>query len=361
MLKGNKGEWSEAYTFFKLLGDGVLYGADSELNKIPDVFYSVIKIIRSQKEGIEYNRNEKIEILDLQNNLLMTKPISEMNMVADEILTYTVNSKTTTFEIPSITSVLEEMSITTLKAPNTDKRDITIKIHDALLGSEPTLGFSIKSQLGSPATLLNASKATNVTYKLKTPLSTTDIEKLEDTPTLSAQLAEIYRYNNSLEYDSFDHPKFKRNLLMIDYGLLEIYADLLKVYFLKKDNYGNAMDSKISTLITGVANNDPLNIEQDCFAFYSYKIKELLTNIALGFTPATIWDGSYDATGGYIIIKDDGEIVCYHIYNRNEFRNYLFNNCKLDTPSRTKHGFGTFYNENGETYIKLNAQIRAIK
>ena len=41
MLKGNKGEWSEIYTFFKLLAEGKLYGADSELNKKDDIFYDI--------------------------------------------------------------------------------------------------------------------------------------------------------------------------------------------------------------------------------------------------------------------------------------------------------------------------------
>ena len=38
MLKGNKGEWSEIYTFLKLLSEGKLYGADGELNKKDDIF-----------------------------------------------------------------------------------------------------------------------------------------------------------------------------------------------------------------------------------------------------------------------------------------------------------------------------------
>ena len=31
-LKGNKGEWSELYAFFKLLADGRLYCGDGHLN-----------------------------------------------------------------------------------------------------------------------------------------------------------------------------------------------------------------------------------------------------------------------------------------------------------------------------------------
>ncbi len=74
--------------------------------------------------------------------------------------------------------------------------------------------------------------------------------------------------------------------------------------------------------------------------------------------PSKVWTGEYDATGGYLIVKADGEIVCYHIKKKNEFENYLFANTKLETASSSKHKFGEVYEENGEFFIKLNLQIR---
>lgn len=59
-LTGNKGEWSEIYTLFKLLGDGVVYAGDQNLNKIQDLFYPIIMILRQEKEGdINYQRKNK--------------------------------------------------------------------------------------------------------------------------------------------------------------------------------------------------------------------------------------------------------------------------------------------------------------
>ena len=66
-------------------------------------------------------------------------------------------------------------------------------------------------------------------------------------------------------------------------------------------------------------------------------------------------------TGGYLIVKENGDVLCYHIYNRNEFENYLFNNTKLDTASSSRHDFGTIYEQNEELYFKLNLQIRFMK
>ena len=94
------------------------------------------------------------------------------------------------------------------------------------------------------------------------------------------------------------------------------------------------------------------------FAFYEYKIKKILTDIALGMTPAKVWSGIYDATGGFLIVKKNGDVLCYHIYNRNQFEEYLFQNTKLETPSSTRHDFGKIYEENAKYYFKLNLQIR---
>lgn len=57
-MTGNVGEWSELYTLFKLLADGKLYAADADTNKIPNIYYDVLKVIRAQAdEKLEYCRS----------------------------------------------------------------------------------------------------------------------------------------------------------------------------------------------------------------------------------------------------------------------------------------------------------------
>ena len=86
-----------------------------------------------------------------------------------------------------------------------------------------------------------------------------------------------------------------------------------------------------------------------------------MTDVALGMMPSQVWTGKYDATGEYLIVKENGDVLCYHIYNRNEFEDYLLNNTKLDTASSSRHEFGKIYEEEGELYFNLNLQIRFIK
>lgn len=98
------------------------------------------------------------------------------------------------------------------------------------------------------------------------------------------------------------------------------------------------------------------------FDFYAHKIKDFLTTIALGMVPGTGWNGEFQVNGGYIIVREDGEVLCYHFYNRNEFRDYLFENTKLDTPSSSRHKFGKIEkDDDGSLVIKLNLQIRFIR
>ena len=108
--------------------------------------------------------------------------------------------------------------------------------------------------------------------------------------------------------------------------------------------------------------------------FYEYKIKRFLQDCAQGMTPEKPWLGIYDATGGQIIVKEDGDIVCYHIYELNRFREFLFNSTKFEGAStsedaenpghprsdaKKKFFYGWVYEEDGKYYIKINLQVRS--
>lgn len=62
--------------------------------------------------------------------------------------------------------------------------------------------------------------------------------------------------------------------------------------------------------------------------------------------------------GGYIIVKADGEILAYHIYNRNFFEQYLLDNTILERASTSRHEYMSLYEEEGEMFIKFNLQVR---
>ena len=57
-LKGNKGEWSELYAFFKLLADGRLYCGDGQMNRYDDKFYPILEVFRNDAiDRVSYKVN----------------------------------------------------------------------------------------------------------------------------------------------------------------------------------------------------------------------------------------------------------------------------------------------------------------
>ena len=52
-LSGNKGEWSEIYALFRLLGEGKVHAGDANMNKL-ELYYPILNIIREETKRYEY-------------------------------------------------------------------------------------------------------------------------------------------------------------------------------------------------------------------------------------------------------------------------------------------------------------------
>ncbi len=335
--------------FLKLLGDGVLYTADGSLNKKEDLYYPLIEVIRRENEkDIHYAKDDK-------GKLLLSLPAIEFETKARILLDEIKRSNHTTFEIHTIERFMQVIKCTKVKADSKDKSDITLVLHDCMTYSNETFGFSIKSRLGGSSTLLNSGKSTNFIYEIAGQLSKEQIDEINainSRAKLRDRLKRILGQGATLRFYGLEKGIFHANLQMVDTMFPLIASEFLLQYYLGNGNL-------VSELAKKVRETNPCNFNTDSsYMHYEYKIKNFLTDIALGMTPATIFDGLYQATGGYIIVQEDGEILCYHVYNHNEFQEYLFNNTRLDTPSTTKYDFGYIYKEDGKLYIKLNLQIR---
>lgn len=363
-LSGNKGEWSEIYVFLRLLEIGKLYAADADLNKMDDVFYNIINIIRKEDIGkLEFRVNQNagtITVVNTSNNTeLGTMPVAEFKAAADRLYTDITESQRNTrgaFSLESTEAFLDSLGVSTLKAPSEDKADIRIRIHDINTSIESVQGFSIKSRLGGPSTLINAGRTTNFIYEVTGPI---DDAVMNEFNTCSRKFKDKFdvlnQYGCDIEYTGMENSVFEGNLMLIDGDLPEICGYMLKSY------YGSGLN-KVTDSLSNITEANPLHYNlSNGHPFYSYKFKRLLSECALGMLPAKVWDGIADATGGYIIVREDGEVLCYHLFNHNEFENYLLQNTKFETASTSRHQFGSIYKENDNYYIKLNLQIRFIK
>jgi type II restriction enzyme len=357
MISGNKGEWSEIYALFKLLGDKNLFAGDADLNKVEKLFYPIIKIIRSETGGnYEYEINGDIVVVSGGEEELRISAKIFLDQAVK--LLSKIKGSTGSFNIPETEAFMKSVNCGTLKAKSTSKSDIRIVIHDQRINQTAELGFSIKSQLGGESTLLNAGKTTNFIYEIiDFKGSASEIKRInaiDSRSKIKDRIEEVKKLGGKLKFSSLEQDIFKNNLVLIDSLLPNILAEVIKQFF-------TSNLSTIGELTEEISSKNPLGYDtQFSHSFYEYKIKRFLSDVALGMMPSKVWGGLYDATGGYLVVKEDGEILCYHIYNRNQFEDYLFHNTKLETASSTRHDFGKIYSENENLYFKLNLQIRFI-
>jgi len=355
MITGNKGDWSEIYALFKLLSDKQLFAGDEDLNKVEELFYPIIKIIRKESgENYEYEIIGDLVIVSGGKEELRI-PVSTFIEQSSKLLAKIKNSKSA-FSIPETEAFMSSIHCRSLKAKATSKTDIRIVIHDQRINQIAELGFSIKSQLGSDATLLNAGKTTNFIFQIlgfkPTAKEVNTINEIDTKSKIKDRIEAIRNGGGKLKFITPQKDIFKNNLVLIDSLLPNILAEMTKSFFTTNLNSVKDLTENINKL-------NPLNYDtQFAHTFYEYKVKRLLTDVALGMVPSEVWTGVYDASGGYLVVKENGDVLCYHIYNRNQFEDYLFANTKLETASSTRHEFGKIYEEDGQYYFKLNLQIR---
>lgn len=79
-----------------------------------------------------------------------------------------------------------------------------------------------------------------------------------------------------------------------------------------------------------------------------------------GMVANTVWNGSSsnDIQGGYIVVKNDGDVVCYYLDDHSKFEEYLYRRTCFETGSAKRHHFAEIYHEGDGLYFKLNVAIR---
>lgn len=355
MLKGNKGDWSEVYSFLRLLVDGTIDSANEDLTPIEGQSYRVLEIFR---EGIRFVRQD--EFVELYRNSVQIGTCG-YELLREKLSFFwaeLVDGVGKSFECPTGEMLLAYLSQKNLKAANDSKADLIVKLVDRRTYALPSLGFSIKSYVGNASTLFNGSHATKFIYEIN-GLNDSELPNLLEIANQPEQVKEFLVSNSDrieLTFSDMMDDCCKKNFNLVDTFFPFIFADAIKLHY-----YGKA--NKLSAICAALAEADPLHL--DCAHFYEKKFKDFLVAVALGMEPKTIWDGEEQANGGYIVVKRDGSIVCYHIYDRKSFRDYLFMHTKIDTVSGAKFLNagetdidGVIYEKDGRYLINLNRQIR---
>ncbi|MCL1900829.1 MAG: HpaII family restriction endonuclease [Firmicutes bacterium] len=369
----NRGEWAELYVLFKLLGEGRIYAADETLNRNPDSYLDIIKIIREEVRNclIEYNTGTIVEI-KLGNETIVSIPAEEFLRNAEILLQTICTSEGRSFDVLSETNEFRERALVLKhKSPSRGyydgfggKNDIIMQIRERALTY--IAGFSIKSKYKHASTLFNASKASSIAFELVnlTSIQMNEINSLLTNDGGKDKEARIkYIKDNNIDFTfshfnktlRYDYSVFEENLRLANgRELIETLPYFLKVHYFNNCN-------KVSDIVAWLITENPLN-SRNPEALYCRLIKEFLYVSFAGMTPATPWNGTAVVNGGYIIAKDDGEVLAYHTRDIESFKSFLFNSTKIDRPAASSRrcNYAHVYQENDRYYFDLNFQIRFI-
>ena len=364
MIRGskNKGNWSEFYVLVYLLANQRLYSADEHLVRIPDYYFPVLKIMRSEyHEETDITNQMDYVVTDPGDNciieiykdseLLDTKPVHEFQAEAVLLARDIPLGVGRQFTIGHGEQFLNGLSLETLAAPSTEVTDIRVSVWDTNTGRRQDMGFSIKSYLGGAPTLLNASQATNFVYEVS-GISTEQLEAINAINTRNKiidRMNRIYELGGTLSYSHMCSQVFSTNLMMIDTSMESIIAEML-LYSYKT----NAKDC--NEILNHIEEINPLNYPGP--SLYTYKFKKFLSARALGMKPDEEWVGLDDANGGYIAVKANGEVLAYYLYDRNKFEQYLLDSTHFERHSTSRQNFASLYMEGDRMLINLNLDIR---
>lgn len=347
----NRGEWSEFLAVLDLLYSPDIKIVNSKL-EIIDTETFTLKNIRLYTPSDVYMLNRINDNVAVYNNEIYKYSIS-----LDEIKSCKISlinkikanvSRDGSFDIPEAHTLIKKLNgSNVIKSNSNSKSDLDTDMLDNIKNKLVNLKYSIKSQLGSPATILNSSSKTNIKYQV-TGLNECQVESINlinSSHKLIDRLAKIKELGGKIKFDSIVDKTFEDNLKMIDTFMPNIIGDVcLRAY--GSDNKNLLELFKTSHLI----DNEILARK---------KLADLLKGFSFDIKPGTLWSGNYDVNGGIIIVARDGEVyVLDLIYHLKEVENYLIENTKLDSPSSTRYKMLKLYIENGKIYFTLNLQIR---
>ncbi|WP_303250221.1 HpaII family restriction endonuclease [uncultured Slackia sp.] len=417
----NRGEWAELYVFLRLLGTGRLHAADSDLNCKADSFLEVSKVLRCEAAGdsavyevdpvaetvtvrrgvvsraaaapaawrtcalagtghqaslfsyggdaaAEADTDDRVESSGSEQVVSMADCEDAARILFDRLTSSSVGSKTMHAPI-EVCDFVDSIGVRNPKAPGVQgrdktfggKADIVIETRDGRNSLVNRMGFSVKSQFGSPATLFNASPAAPLLYWVAhcDDALMREFNALHDIRGNRGWFAccQPFFDERGLRV-SFARARnagsFERNLLFIREGMLEIVAACVRERFI-----GGATTSDVAAITASVAEQNPMRYPPAvASAIYEKAMKDFLYAAFSGMSATKPWDGIEQVNGGYIVVKPDGDVLCYHANDREEFREYLFRNTVFEYVSAKKYGWSLIEKSDGEYLLPVNFSIR---
>ena len=367
-ISANRGEHSELLAFLRILHGGTVQVAD----KAGEPRHSWLKISaieRPSDPGRRYViRDDNVIVMDESAKEIAVVSKANIKSIADGLYLQIKSAAGASFYCASSDEAFQVLKLVGAKAASTVKSDLFLEVVSPVFQGEVlSLGFSVKSELGGLPTLLNAG-ATQFQYRI-VGCSADDAlavqeavprNKDKDYPGPMRLMPALAMSNARVVFESVVDPVFEQNLKMIDTSFPRILAGtLMHAYLGGELALEDAVRSPALLDELSKVLSLPLPMVE---RIVKHKIKELLRQSALGMNPGRQWEGQVEAHGGWIIVKENGDIVCFHLINDDDFRDYLLARTKFDTPSMSRHEAGYVYRQgdSSEAKIKLSLQVRFV-
>ena len=369
--KLNKGEWAEFYVMMKLLGEGRLYTANKLLQKNYQSYLDVLKIIRQECETqvLEYIIDETngVVIVKTQDSdtILATMPVSDFNDYAKMLFDGIKDVKGSSVPAPDpVCDFAKVIYVSKPKAPAVKalkkqfggKNDIFIEVRDGQTAIVSIMGFSIKSKFGQNPTLFNAGSSSQYLYKLTgcNDAMMDEFNAITENGGRGWSKCKAYLSDHgiSMEFARTQNPIYNDNLFLVRESMAKIMAWCVKDRLIDSPGHFEVMET-VERMIAA----NPLGVP-GARIYYEKAIKDFLMAGFTGMTAGKEWDGKEQVNGGYIVVMDDGDVICYHSSDRESFRDYLYRNTHFEYVSADKYVWSRIIKIDGEYYLPLNLSVR---
>lgn len=357
----NKGEWTEAYVFLRLLGDGRIYGANENLTKDESIYIDIVNIFRFEADKIyRFARDISESVASVygyendQRFIVLTSPELSEKAAALYSAIKTVKSGDRKFSVPSLQEYLQNLKFSSPKVPALPKKfekkygkktDIVIEIEDSIDGARSEEGFSIKSHIGSNPTLFNSSTKSNIIYevvgcnddlmhRVNAVDDFTGKNATKQSPEKDGMIRAMRRFNLELKLaeDKCDEI-FRSNIMYVDSRMLSILDVVVR---LQTGIIPGAKSLNSEDIVEALAKINPLGFPNPKL-FYEAKIKDFHFDSFSGMTASIEWDGKKRLTGGYIDVDKEGGLLYYRAISDDVFCSYLHKHLYFDRPDRGRY------------------------
>ncbi len=196
-----------------------------------------------------------------------------------------------------------------------------------------TLGFSVKSHIGGAPTLANANrdnswflfevvaadgrKLTKQDWQTPSEIKT----QMEEEKLIHRCLAMLRRRGYIIRF-SHTNSALDYTLRIIDSRFPEILAEIpLEHYTLSADRGRRTLSDLVNDCCKhygDIAGFSGLGgTEEEVRMSVQYKMQNFLLAFSTGATVSRKWDGKDIANGGFIVVLQDGRVVCLELFTRN--------------------------------------------